>query len=64
MPCVMNGANEIAVNRFLNGEIEFLQIPEIIEKVMDLHTVKYNYTLDDVLAADLWSRKAAKEIVF
>lgn len=63
MPCVMNGANEVAVNRFLNGEIEFLQIPEIIEMVMNGHTVKYNYTLEDVLAADEWSRKAAAEIL-
>ncbi len=62
MPCVMNGANEIAVNRFLNGEIEFLQIPEIIEKVMNMHTVKYNYTVEDVLEADVWSRKAAMEL--
>ena len=62
MPCVMNGANEIAVNRFLNGEIEFLQIPEIIEKVMNMHTVKYNYTVEDVLEADAWSRKAAMEL--
>ncbi len=64
MPCVMNGANEVAVNRFLNGEIEFLQIPEIIERVMNGHTVKYNYTLEDVLAADKWSREAAAEIKF
>ena len=64
MPCVMNGANEIAVNRFLNGDIEFLQIPEVIEKVMNAHTVKYNYTPEDVLEADEWSRKAAADIVF
>ena len=64
MPCVMNGANEVAVNRFLNGGIEFLQIPEIIERVMNEHTVKYNYTLEDVLAADEWSRSTAAGIKF
>ncbi|MBQ9519181.1 MAG: 1-deoxy-D-xylulose-5-phosphate reductoisomerase, partial [Firmicutes bacterium] len=64
MPCVMNGANEVAVHRFLKNEIEFLQIPEIIERVMNSHSVKYNYTLEDVLAADEWSRKAAADIKF
>ena len=40
------------------------KIPEIIERVMDEHTVKYNYTLEDVLAADKGSRSAAAEIKF
>ena len=59
MPCVLNGANEVAVNKFLDGKIKFTQIPEIIEKVMSAYTVKYDYTLDDVLEADKWSREEA-----
>ena len=59
MPCVLNGANEVAVNKFLDGKIKFTQIPEIIEKVMSAYTVKYDYTLDDVLEADRWSREEA-----
>lgn len=34
-PCVMNAANEIAVNRFLNKEISYIQIPTIIEKSLE-----------------------------
>ncbi len=61
MPCVLNGANEVAVNKFLEGKIKFTQIPEIIEKVMSAYTVKYDYTLDDVLEADRWSREEASK---
>ena len=57
MPAVMNAANEIAVSRFLNDEIEFLQIPYIIRKTMDAHTVKHNISITDVINADLWARE-------
>lgn len=33
-PCILNAANEVAVNRFLNGEITFTQIPELIEETL------------------------------
>lgn len=35
MPCIMNAANETAVNAFLNDRIRFMQIPDIIEKCME-----------------------------
>ena len=57
MPAVLNGANEIAVARFINREIAFTDIPKLIEKAMSAYTVKYNYTLDDVLEADRWARE-------
>lgn len=59
LPAVLNGANEIAVEKFLNGKISFLQIPELIEQTMDAYTVKYEYTLEDLLEADTWARKFA-----
>lgn len=34
-PCILNAANEVAVSKFLNEEIEFLQIPELIESALD-----------------------------
>ena len=34
MPCIMNAANEIAVNAFLEGKIKFTQIPDIVEQTM------------------------------
>ncbi len=57
MPAVLNGANEIAVERFLNKEISFLQIPELIEKAMNSHTPVYDYDLKDVLLSDKWARE-------
>lgn len=64
MPAVLNGANEIAVARFLKGEISFLQIPMLIENAMDAYTVKYEYTLGDLLEADAWARDYASKFAF
>ena len=64
LPAVLNGANEIAVARFLKGDIGFLQIPELIEQTMDAYTVKYEYTLEDLLEADAWAKDYAAKVVF
>lgn len=63
MPAVLNSANEIAVKNFLIGKIGFLDIPEIIKKVMDIHAVKDANTLDNVLSADTWARTTAQLII-
>ncbi len=64
LPAVLNGANEVAVARFLKGEISFLQIPALIEQTMDAYTVKYEYTLEDLLEADAWAKAYAKKVSF
>ncbi|KAF5062470.1 1-deoxy-D-xylulose 5-phosphate reductoisomerase [anaerobic digester metagenome] len=64
LPAVLNGANEIAVEKFLNGKISFLQIPELIEQTMNAYTVKYDYTLEDLLEADDWARNFATGVTF
>ena len=64
LPAVLNGANEVAVARFLKGDITFLQIPELIEQTMDAYTVKYEYTLEDLLEADAWAKDYAAKVVF
>lgn len=64
MPAVLNGANEVAVARFLEGEISFLQIPMLIENTMNAYTVKYEYTLEDLLEADAWAKAYAAKAVF
>lgn len=64
LPAVLNGANEVAVDRFLKGEISFLQIPALIEQTMDAYTVKYEYTLEDLLEADAWAKAYAKKVSF
>ena len=63
MTAVMNGANEIAVAKFLQGEMKFLQIPYIVEKVMDGHTVTASPSLDEILEADRWARHQVKGMI-
>ena len=57
MPAVLNGANEAAVALFLEGRIGFNDIPALIEKTMGAYTVKYDYSLEDVLEADSFARE-------
>ena len=59
MPAVLNAANEVAVQKFLNGKIAFLDIPSYIEKKMKKCDNINNPTLDDVIAADNWAREEA-----
>jgi len=55
-PVVMNAANEIAVQLFLQKRIDFLQIEHIIKEMLSRHTVIYNPTLDEIIDADRWTR--------
>jgi 1-deoxy-D-xylulose-5-phosphate reductoisomerase len=63
MPAVLNAANEVAVNSFLEEIIKFTDIPEVVEKVMENHQVKPLTTLDDALRADQWAREKTKELI-
>ena len=49
MPCIMNAANEIAVQKFLEGQISFTEIPNLIEKTMNAISFIANPTLDDFI---------------
>ena len=59
MPAVLNGANEIAVNAFLNSQISLSTIPLVIQYTMKEHKPKYNLNISDVLDADCWAREKA-----
>ncbi len=61
LPTVLNAANEVAVGAFLNRELSFIDIPRMIEKVMERHKVKTNPDLNAIIEADGWARKEAKE---
>jgi 1-deoxy-D-xylulose-5-phosphate reductoisomerase len=63
MPAVLNGANEIAVQAFLDGRIGFTDIPALIEHVMEAHQVTSIPTVESVLAADRWARETAHRIL-
>ena len=58
---VMNAANEIAVEQFFNRRISFTQIFDLVADVMQSHDVVDDPELEDVFAADRWSRKKAGE---
>lgn len=61
MPAVLNAANEQAVALFIDEQIQFLDIPKVIEAVCDRHQVDNcaTPTLDDILHYDSWARQAA-----
>ncbi len=59
-PAVLNAANEVAVQDFLQGKIPFPAIPEIIEEVLNKHSPSSVQDIGDVLAVDHDSREAAR----
>jgi len=62
MPCAMNAANEEAANAFLRGECGFLEIPEIVERVMERHP-REDAELDAIFATDVWARETARSLM-
>lgn len=52
MPCIMNAANEVAVQQFIEGKISFLQIADIVEHQMYTAPFIANPTLDDLFQTD------------
>ncbi len=62
-PAVLNAANEVAVQAFLERRLGFTDIPRVIETVLEQHSVRSVNSLEDVLAADEWSRRQAQVAV-
>ena len=62
-PAVFNAANEVAVAAFLDGQVPFGRISEIIERVLDDHTPAPATALAAVRAADRWARDRARDYV-
>lgn len=63
LPAVFNASNESAVELFLEEKIRFVQIPRLIEKVMDQHRVISTPSLEEILEADRWARRAIADLV-
>jgi 1-deoxy-D-xylulose-5-phosphate reductoisomerase len=59
LPAVLNAANEVAVEAFVNRKINFPQITETVRRTMDAHEIVAQPTLEQILAADAWARVAA-----
>ncbi len=60
MPTVLNASNEVAVEKFLKGEISFLQIGETVEKTLSEYKNIENPTIDDILRIDADVRERFK----
>ncbi len=63
LPAVLNAANEVVVNAFLEKRLSFLDIFRIISKTMALHTRIDNPDLSSIIEADLWAREKAQSLI-
>lgn len=63
VPCVMNAANEVVVQSFLNNRVSFIEMSDIIENVMGKVAFVGNATLDDYRQSDKEARAVASELV-
>jgi len=63
-PAMLNAANEVAVDAFLNGRIRFTEIASIIEQVLDRQASSPARCLGDVLAADRQARTLASRWLY
>jgi 1-deoxy-D-xylulose-5-phosphate reductoisomerase len=59
MPAAINAANEVAVGRFLQGEIPFAGIFATVKAVLERHEPAQNPSLAAILEADAWGRRTA-----
>ena len=63
LPAVLNAANEVAVQAFLDQSIQFVDIPTVVERTMDAHSTFSSPELTDILEADRWARGYAQDAV-
>jgi 1-deoxy-D-xylulose-5-phosphate reductoisomerase len=63
MPCVLNAANEVAVDAFLNERIAFTEIHRVVSQIMESHNVENYSTVEEVMEASDHARKEAEDII-
>ena len=59
-PVVLNAANEVAVETFLDGKLGFTSIPRVIERTMNGHSPESVLTIDVIRRVDAWAREQAR----
>jgi 1-deoxy-D-xylulose-5-phosphate reductoisomerase len=62
-PAVLNAANEVAVAAFLDRQLNFTGIAQVIDTVLQRHDPGQVTTLEDALGADAWARRAARDAI-
>ncbi len=63
LPCVLNAANEVAVEAFLQGACRLTDIDHVVEAVMDKHVNSAVYSLDQLEDVDAWARKESRAVL-
>ncbi len=63
MPCIVNAANEVVVQGFLEKKVGFVQMSNVIEKTMERTSYISKPTFDDYLETDLEARKIAQSLI-
>ena len=63
MPCILNAANEIAVEQFLQDKVSFLGMSDVLEQTMHRVSFIEKPSLDDYFATDIEARKVAIDII-
>lgn len=63
LPAVLNAANEISVQAFLDGKIRLSEIADINEIVMNSHQIQPANSLETILSADSWARESARKML-
>jgi 1-deoxy-D-xylulose-5-phosphate reductoisomerase len=62
-PCVLNAANEIAVNGFLDGRISFRGMAKLVESMLERNISGTPRELNDIVGMDNWARTTAQELL-
>ncbi len=62
-PCIMNAANEVAVDAFLKGRLGFLEMPDIIEQVLEKSVFIKTPSYEDYCSSDSEAREIAKQLI-
>jgi 1-deoxy-D-xylulose-5-phosphate reductoisomerase len=63
MPCILNASNEIVVHAFLKDQIRFVEMPDVIEKMMSIMPFIKNPTYDDYVNTDKETRLRVHELI-
>lgn len=63
MPCVLNAANEAAVEAFLNEKIPFTAISCVVSDTMAEHRVLKGESIDEIISVSRWAKQTAEELI-
>jgi len=62
-PTVMSAADDVAVEAFLHGRLRFVDLPTVVQQVIDAHQPMGPLTVESVLEADAWARAETKRVI-